>query len=273
MDLPEAHRPPLRPPTISGTQPEALKKLRFQNTKAAGHSRFSYELSFDGDVDQADDDLARALWFALGGVFVMAGAEGNQDISFIVADSVCSNTKLLQALEDVGATGESQPFRFDRARWYQGWPVYAYDNRLSQGEAGDGAAAKRHPSKLIISPNGSLIPPKQSTLPAPPQPFYERYIAHLDTYLCLSVFGNTETDIDLLHGWLNDPRVDQFWQDAGTREHHVKWLEGRYEDSHKIPVLGSYRGTGGNSSIIEPFAYCRSLLRNLGARLIKFESH
>ncbi|KAG0145676.1 hypothetical protein CROQUDRAFT_45504 [Cronartium quercuum f. sp. fusiforme G11] len=113
-------------------------------------------------------------------------------------------------------------------------------------------------SNLKVVKSFELVLPQrkpQSDLPNPPQPFYERYIAHLDSYFCLSVFSNSGSDIDLLHTWLNEPRVDEFWKDSGTREEHVTWLKNRYDDPHVLPVLGSYRFTGGNRSIYEPFAY------------------
>ncbi|EGG01975.1 uncharacterized protein MELLADRAFT_38815 [Melampsora larici-populina 98AG31] len=154
---------------------------------------------------------------------------------------------MLQALQNLSSNNTpSGPFTFTRSWWYQSYNLYAYDKSVNNAK-----------TEQLMTTEKSSLPqrPAQSALPSPPNPIYERYIPHLDSYFCLSIFGNSDPDIDLLHTWLNDPRVDQFWKDAATREEHVKWLKVRYDASHILPVLGSYRGTAGDKSIYEPFAY------------------
>lgn len=96
---------------------------------------------------------------------------------------------------------------------------------------GDGApSALTHP----------LRPPK----PNPSSLLYSRFLPHLTTkpqnpaYFKLSTC--TLKDLPTLHGWLNDPRVDQFWQEKGTLEQHRQFIEERTADPHVLPVIGSY---------------------------------
>lgn len=208
----------------------------------------SYSLSVSVDLNDADDDeLLRALWYALGKVFARSGVEGNLTIGIKLVPNPITDVKLLQALQDLSSNRTpSGHFTFTRSWWYQSYNLYAYNNSV-----------KKAKTEQLVTTEESSVPqrPAQSTLPSAPHPLYERYIPHLDSYFCLSIFGNSDADIDLLHTWLNDPRVDQFWKDAGTRDEHVNFLKVRYDAPHIIPVLGSYRGTAGDKSVYEPFAY------------------
>ncbi|GAA93980.1 uncharacterized protein L969DRAFT_92920 [Mixia osmundae IAM 14324] len=87
----------------------------------------------------------------------------------------------------------------------------------------------------------------------PPQPLgcvYSRYIPHLDEYFQLEPYDHAR--LDLMHGWLNDPRVDQYWQDKGTLEDHKKYLGAKIDDLHNVPVIGSYRS---DRSGVSPACY------------------
>ena len=65
-----------------------------------------------------------------------------------------------------------------------------------------------------------------------------RQIPHLDCYFKLAVCG--PNDLPTLHTWLNDERVDVFWQEKGTWEQHETFLAERTADAHVVPVIGSY---------------------------------
>lgn len=80
--------------------------------------------------------------------------------------------------------------------------------------------------------------PLRPAKPLAPTLLYSRHISHLSSHFKLSVCGLG--DLNTLHGWLNDDRVDRFWQEKGTWEAHESFLLERTADPHVIPVIGSY---------------------------------
>ena len=82
--------------------------------------------------------------------------------------------------------------------------------------------------------------------PLPPGTVYRRVVPALDT----SVSFRTVTiadDIDVFHRWMNAPRVAAFWELAGTRDDHVRYLTRTLEDPHVHPLVGCFDG--------RPFGY------------------
>ncbi len=55
------------------------------------------------------------------------------------------------------------------------------------------------------------------------------------------------TDLQLLHKWMNDPRVIKFWGCAGPIEVQEKFLRGNLEAKHSFPAIGCWDG--------KPFGY------------------
>ncbi|KAK4704314.1 hypothetical protein P7C70_g1893, partial [Phenoliferia sp. Uapishka_3] len=83
-----------------------------------------------------------------------------------------------------------------------------------------------------------LAHPQRPPKPAAGSEVYSRLVPHLDSFFKLAVCG--PNDVGTLHDWLNNKRVDEFWQEAGTWEAHEKFLAERAVDRHVIPVIGSY---------------------------------
>lgn len=54
-------------------------------------------------------------------------------------------------------------------------------------------------------------------------------------------------DLPLFHRWMNDPRVDSFWREAGDVDKHRAYLSELIADPHMLPLVGSFGET--------PFAY------------------
>jgi acetyl CoA:N6-hydroxylysine acetyl transferase len=74
----------------------------------------------------------------------------------------------------------------------------------------------------------------------PPKPrgtLYRRRIPWLDREL--SFRAATEEDADLLHEWMNRPRVAEVWDEAGPIEHHRAYLQGLLADPHVLPLIGA----------------------------------
>lgn len=55
------------------------------------------------------------------------------------------------------------------------------------------------------------------------------------------------SDVELLHKWMNDPRVAYSWGEDGPIEHQREFLEGGLKNKHSMPVIGCFDG--------KPFAY------------------
>ena len=54
-------------------------------------------------------------------------------------------------------------------------------------------------------------------------------------------------DTDLLHDWMNNPRVNAFWGEAGSWEHQESFLQTALSSKHSFPVIGLWDG--------KPFGY------------------
>lgn len=55
------------------------------------------------------------------------------------------------------------------------------------------------------------------------------------------------TDLDLLHSWMNKPRVRAAWGEQGPREHQEEFLRKNLSSKHSFPVFGCWDG--------KPFGY------------------
>jgi hypothetical protein len=241
----------LRPPTFAET-PHGLHNIRILKD---GPNSFKIEQTIPEETHNPADrasSIGYALWDIIGSRHFATISEFT--ISWDLG-LVGRLPELIQqlSLEVEGGQDNPRSIRISRARWYQRYPIFSYPHK----EIAQGVLSNITDSE-DSSPQANPVRIPQSQLPSPTQTIYERYIADLDSYFCLSIFGNSERELDLLHNWLNDPRVDEYWKDAGDREFHIKWLRQRYEDKHVLPVLGSYRGTNGaHQHAIEPFAYCK----------------
>ncbi|PVH98992.1 siderophore biosynthesis protein-like protein [Periconia macrospinosa] len=54
-------------------------------------------------------------------------------------------------------------------------------------------------------------------------------------------------DPEYLHKWMNDPRVNHFWGEAGPQEHQEEFLKSGLRSRHSFPVIGCWDG--------KPFGY------------------
>lgn len=202
-----------------------------------------------GHINEVEDELSRAVWYALWDVFG-SSSESEFDLQFGHGFSSGQQRQLRDRLQ---ITSDRSRLKIDRSWWYQNFPIYSDSTSTSSF-----IKNASQPDRVGKTVTTLSAPPKvdQSLLPQPPKTFYERYIPGLQTYFCLSVYGDSEEDIDILHQWLNEPRVEEFWKDGGDREFHVEWLKKRYENEYVLPVLGSYRTVDElGRKVIEPFAY------------------
>jgi N5-hydroxyornithine acetyltransferase len=90
-----------------------------------------------------------------------------------------------------------------------------------------------------------LFLPVSTSLPAVMPSHYER--ASIATLPTLDNFLDQPSDLDLLHKWMNDPRVNSAWGVAGPESTQHKFLVDGLQSRHSFPVYGCFDG--------KPFGY------------------
>ncbi|UFZ04834.1 acetyltransferase [Bradyrhizobium ontarionense] len=76
----------------------------------------------------------------------------------------------------------------------------------------------------------------------PPKPVgrvYARFIPWLSDVVSFRV-ADVGRDLSLVHRWLNDPRVDAFWNEAGDLDKHRQYLSRILSDPHMLPLIGCF---------------------------------
>lgn len=71
--------------------------------------------------------------------------------------------------------------------------------------------------------------------------------ASIATLPTMASFGERSSDLDLLHKWMNEPRVNLAWAEAGPKERQRKFLEDALSSRHSFPAIGCWDG--------KPFGY------------------
>ncbi|KAH0565042.1 hypothetical protein GP486_001568 [Trichoglossum hirsutum] len=59
--------------------------------------------------------------------------------------------------------------------------------------------------------------------------------------------GTGPNDVELLHNWMNNPRVSHYWGEQGPLSHQQAFLTAGLENRHSFPVIGCWDG--------KPFGY------------------
>ncbi len=103
-------------------------------------------------------------------------------------------------------------------------------------------AQRDFPARLVMS-EGKRHPLRA---PKPDGLVYARFIPWLGRTLSFRA-ATLDHDLDTLHRWMNDPRVDAAWGEAGERAKHAAYLSALIADPHMIPLIGAFDG--------EPFGY------------------
>jgi acetyl CoA:N6-hydroxylysine acetyl transferase len=113
----------------------------------------------------------------------------------------------------------------------------------------------QHPALWLTAPNSAgmalrytMTGEKRHPLRAPQArgTVYRRYLPELDTTLSFRV-ADLERDLDTFHAWMNQDRVHRFWELAGDRESHARYLQGQLDDPKGLPLIAEFDD--------EPFAY------------------
>ncbi|WP_434632558.1 GNAT family N-acetyltransferase [Chromobacterium sp. CV08] len=118
--------------------------------------------------------------------------------------------------------------------------------------AGDAVATRaafwQLPGNLLSAPASGLFPASltvsnhhQHPL-RPPKPrgeVYRRYLPEIGETLSFRTV-DPEADLDVFHDWMNQQRVDHFWEMAGDKGTHADYLRKLLADPHSHPLIGCF---------------------------------
>ncbi|GAA5982542.1 hypothetical protein JCM10908_006692 [Rhodotorula pacifica] len=179
----------------------------------------------------------QALWNALFKYF----ARGRDAPERLEVEPVLPAEALDSALLALGATKDAPRYTITRSALFQ---LYDYATDVPETHHTPRLPFPYLPTTPAAGSPSTLEHPLRPPKPSPSHLLYSRFLPHLTTepesptYFKLSTC--TLKDLPTLHGWLNDPRVDQFWMEKGTLEQHRAFIEERTADPHVLPVIGSY---------------------------------
>ena len=82
--------------------------------------------------------------------------------------------------------------------------------------------------------------------PKPRGEVYRRFDARLGAWVSLRTL-EIDQDLERFNRWQNNPRVEKFWQEAGSLEQHREYLAKLEADPHALTLIGCFDD--------QPFAY------------------
>ncbi|WP_060508199.1 GNAT family N-acetyltransferase [Pseudomonas sp. NBRC 111124] len=129
------------------------------------------------------------------------------------------------------ATEQSGVYLCERALFWQ----------LSQPWLGASAGGV-YPQQMQLS-NGKRHPRRA---PKPRGEVYRRFDARLGAWVSLRTL-EIDQDLERFNRWQNNPRVEQFWQEAGSLDQHREYLSKLEADPHALTLIGCFDD--------QPFAY------------------
>ncbi|KAK6332740.1 hypothetical protein TWF696_002762 [Orbilia brochopaga] len=95
------------------------------------------------------------------------------------------------------------------------------------------------PLRYILS-NGIIRHPKRPLPPPPKAPFYTRHCKSDKVNSIFRLRPVDMSDLELIHKWMNNPRVAKFWGEDGPIEHQSKFLETCLASKHSFTAIGSW---------------------------------
>ncbi|MCX2721425.1 GNAT family N-acetyltransferase [Roseibium salinum] len=161
-------------------------------------------------------------------------ASAREDRSLVLASGGGANSALCDLLVRQGIALPAEDGRL-RISARQFWQVP--DFWLPQDGAGTA-----YPERHILT-EGRRHPRRR---PKPSGTVYRRHIPWLGGELSFRTV-DPEADLATFSRWMNDPRVDEIWEDAGSFHAHRAMLEEKSGDPHILPLFAEFDGT--------PFGY------------------
>lgn len=155
-------------------------------------------------------------------------------------EPVLPSEELHRALTSLGATQPAPPrYTVSRSAMFQLFHLAT--------DAHDEPNPSLFPYLAVSPPANAPSPltyPLRPAKPSSQRPIYSRYIPHLSpspakpTFFSLSLLSLKH--LPTLHNWMNDPRVDAFWMEAGDMDKHKQFIQANLDDRHTLGVIGSY---------------------------------
>ncbi|WP_153101845.1 GNAT family N-acetyltransferase [Paraburkholderia hayleyella] len=180
------------------------------------------------------DEQFRAVLAALSGFFMSAPG-----VAVVMLDSSRLHPEVHHALLHSGVlTAAGQCIR---EAWAQQPSLWLTRPRTLPLCAHSDVTAASHASATA---GGALRHPRRP--PRLPGVVYERDIPAFGHRFTLRTATLTD-DAERLHAWMNEPRVNAFWGEAGSFEAVQAWLHGVLASPHTHPLIGAFDG--------EPFGY------------------
>lgn len=154
------------------------------------------------------NEVIKALWNSLFCYF----SNGKDSFNSVKIELPLPSHHLHSSLLFLGALIESPYYILTRSSIFQ---LFNYSNS-------NNSTSLPFPVNLITAKNTQTGNQFQYPLRKPKptsnslNPLYSRIIPHLDNIQYLNLNACTMNDVNILHKWLNDERVDKFWQESGT---------------------------------------------------------
>ncbi|EWC45292.1 hypothetical protein DRE_06019 [Drechslerella stenobrocha 248] len=95
------------------------------------------------------------------------------------------------------------------------------------------------PLRYTLS-NGVIRHPKRPRPPPAKAPFYTRHCVSDKINSVFKLRPVDMSDLDLIHKWMNNPRVAEFWGEQGPVEHQQQFLEKCLASQHSFTAIGSW---------------------------------
>ncbi|KAK6541272.1 hypothetical protein TWF694_008633 [Orbilia ellipsospora] len=95
------------------------------------------------------------------------------------------------------------------------------------------------PLRYTLS-NGVIRHPKRPLPPTVKSPFYTRHCVSEKINSVFKLRPVDMSDLDLIHKWMNNLRVAEFWGEQGPIEHQKKFLEKCLSSQHSFAAIGSW---------------------------------
>ncbi|KAJ6262775.1 hypothetical protein Dda_1332 [Drechslerella dactyloides] len=95
------------------------------------------------------------------------------------------------------------------------------------------------PLRYTLS-NGTIRHPKRPLPPQSKTPFYTRHCISDKVNSIFRLRPVDMSDLDLIHNWMNNPRVAEFWGEQGPIEHQKQFLEKCLASKHSFTAIGSW---------------------------------
>ncbi|KAF3199364.1 hypothetical protein TWF191_004430 [Orbilia oligospora] len=95
------------------------------------------------------------------------------------------------------------------------------------------------PLRYTLS-NGAIRHPNRPLPPPQRLPFYTRHCISDKVNSVFKLRPVDMSDLDLIHKWMNNTRVSEFWGEQGPIEHQKKFLETCLASKHSFTAIGSW---------------------------------